>query len=89
MSAEVVNIATLQSFTLGGSGGMLPEENLIILGVLRRILMHSEKHTELLEKRLIIKTISAELLGQWKPTPSARVYIIYYRSITYAIHSYA
>ena len=41
MSAEVVNMATLQSFTLGGSGGMLPEENLIILGVLRRILMHS------------------------------------------------
>ena len=46
--AEVENMATLQLFTLGGSGGMLPRENLI-LGALR----HTEKHTELLEKRLI------------------------------------
>ena len=46
MSAEVVNMATLQSFTLGRSGGMLPQENLIISGVLRRILMHSEAYRE-------------------------------------------
>ena len=33
---------------------MLPQEILVILGVLRHILRHTEKHTELLEKRLII-----------------------------------
>ena len=38
---EVVNMAALQLFTLGKSRGMLPQEILIILGVLRRILAHS------------------------------------------------
>ena len=33
---------------------MLPQEILVISGVLRHILVHSEKHTELLEKRFII-----------------------------------
>ena len=53
--AEVENMATLQLFTVGRSGGMLPQENLIISGLLRRIVVHSEaymyaseKHTELL-----------------------------------------
>ena len=41
--AEVENMATLKSFILGGSGGMLPQEN---LGVLRRILVHSEAYRE-------------------------------------------
>ena len=44
--AEVENMAALQLFTLGGSGGMLPREILVILGVLRRILVHSEAYTE-------------------------------------------
>ena len=39
--AEVEKVATLQSFTLGGSGGMLPLESLVILGVLRYILRHT------------------------------------------------
>ena len=57
-------MAALQLFTLGGggggeSGGMLPHEILMIIGVLRHILRHREKHTELLEKRLIIKIIIA------------------------------
>ena len=54
---ELANMATLQLFILGGSGGMLLQEILVILGVLRVlrcILRHTEKHTELLEKRLII-----------------------------------
>ena len=50
--AEVEDMATLQLFTVGGSGGMLPQEILIISGVLRCILVHSEK-------RLIIKIINA------------------------------
>ena len=37
---EVVNIAALQLFTLGRSRGMIPQEILIILGVLRHILAH-------------------------------------------------
>ena len=41
--AEVENMAALQPFTLGGSGDMLPQE---ILGVLRRILVHSEAYRE-------------------------------------------
>ena len=64
--AEVEIMATLQLFTLGGCRGMLPQENLKISGVLRRIhcafwhiLRHTEKHTELLEKRLITKMIIA------------------------------
>ena len=51
-------MALLQLLTLGGYGGMLPQENFDDFSVLRRILVHSEayteKHTELLEKRLII-----------------------------------
>ena len=43
---EVENMATLQLFTLGGPGGMLPTEILIILGVLRCILVHSEAYRE-------------------------------------------
>ena len=56
---EVVNMAGWKLFTLGASGGMFPQEIVMILGVLRRILVHSEKHTEILEKRLIIKIIIA------------------------------
>ena len=44
--AKVENMAVLQTFTLGGSGGMLPQDLLIILGVLRRILVHSEAYRE-------------------------------------------
>ena len=41
---EVENMATVQSCTLGGSGGIL---NLIILGVLRHILeTYREAHTK-------------------------------------------
>ena len=56
---EVVNMAGWKLFTLGVPGGMFPQEIVMILGVLRRILVHSEKHTEILEKRLIIKIIIA------------------------------
>ena len=61
--AEVENMATLQLFTLGGSGGMLPQE---MLGVLRHILVHSEayrEHTERLEKMLIIFIIACQATG--------------------------
>ena len=65
--AEVENMAALHSFTLGGSGDMLPQEILVILDVLRCILVHSEAcreaHIELLEKRLIIKIILASVLS--------------------------
>ena len=44
--AEVENMAALQSFTLGGCGGMLPQKILAILGVLRCILVHSEGYRE-------------------------------------------
>ena len=44
--AEVENMATLQLLTVGGSGGMLPQKILMILGVLRRILVHSEAYRE-------------------------------------------
>ena len=67
--AEVANMAVLQLFTLGGSGDMLPQEILVILGVLRCILRDTEKHTELLGY--------CELLKHWKPSPSARDYTIY------------
>ena len=43
---EVVNMAAQKLFTLGGSGGMLPQEILMSLGVLRRILVHSEAYRE-------------------------------------------
>ena len=36
-------MAALQLFTLGESGGMLPREILVILGVLRHILVHSKR----------------------------------------------
>ena len=44
MLAEVENMATLELFTLGRSGGMLPQENFVILGVLGCILVHSEAY---------------------------------------------
>ena len=44
--AEVENMATIQLFTLGGSGGMLPQKFLMILAVLRCILVHSEAYRE-------------------------------------------
>ena len=43
---EVVNMAALQLFTVGGSGGMLPQKILMILGFLRCILVHSEAYRE-------------------------------------------
>ena len=43
---EVENMTALQLFTLGGSRGMLPQEILMILGVLRCILVHSEAYRE-------------------------------------------
>ena len=43
--AEAENLAVLQLFNLGRSGGMLPQEILVVLGVLR--------HTKLVEKRFI------------------------------------
>ena len=54
--AEVENMAALQLFTLGGGGvwGHAPQEILVSLGSMRCILRHTEKHTELLEKSLII-----------------------------------
>ena len=42
--AEVENMAAMQSFTVGGFGGMLPQEILVILGGLRRIQVHSEAY---------------------------------------------
>ena len=44
--AEVENMAAQQLFTLGVIGGMLPREILVILGVLRCILVHSEAYRE-------------------------------------------
>ena len=44
--AEVENMVALQLFTLGGSGGMFPQEILVILGLLRCILVHSEAYRE-------------------------------------------
>ena len=43
---QVEKMGTLQLFILGGSGGMLPQEILAILGVLRHILVHSEAYRE-------------------------------------------
>ena len=39
-------MGTLQLFIVGGFGGMLPREILLILGVLRSILVHSEAYRE-------------------------------------------
>ena len=45
--AEVESMATLQSFlTVGGVWGVLSPRKLIILGVLRRILVHSEAYRD-------------------------------------------
>ena len=44
---EVENMATLQLFTLGMSGAMLPQKNLMILSVLRCIPVHSEAYREI------------------------------------------
>ena len=44
--AEVENMAALQLLTVGGSGGMLPQEIFMTLGVLRHILVHSEVYSE-------------------------------------------
>ena len=44
--AEVENMAVLQFLTLGGSGGILPQEILAILCALRHILVHSEAYRE-------------------------------------------
>ena len=43
---EVVNMDARKLFTLGGSGGILPQEILMILGVLKLILVHSEAYRE-------------------------------------------
>ena len=44
---EVVNMAGLEVIhPRGGSGGILPQEILMILGVLGRILVHSEVYRE-------------------------------------------
>ena len=59
---EIENMAAVQSFTLGGLGGMLPPKILVTLcseGRLWCILRRTEKHTELLEKMLIIIIIIA------------------------------
>ena len=47
--SDVENMAALQLFTPGGSWGMVPVEILVVLGVLRPIL----RHTELLDKWVI------------------------------------
>ena len=67
-----------QSITVGGSGGMLPHEILVILGVLRRIPVHSEKYIEThgASWEVIIKILIAMGTGNylhwvWPPTPSA------------------
>ena len=52
--AEVENMAALQLFNVGGLGVWFPQEILGILDVLRCVLRHTEKHTELLEKKFII-----------------------------------
>ena len=60
--AEVENMAAMQSFTLGGSGGMHPREILVIIGVLRHILVHSEAYrgslSSSLAELLELETIS-------------------------------
>ena len=42
--AEVENMVAMQSLALGGCGGMLPQEILVILGVLKCIQVHSEAY---------------------------------------------
>ena len=59
---------------------MLPQEILMILGVLRRILVHSEAYrsTQSFLRRGFSSKLSllGELLEHWKPSPSARVYYL-------------
>ena len=59
---------------------MLPQEILMILGVLRRILVHSEAYRStqsFLRKGFSSKSsLLGELLEHWKPFPSARVYYL-------------
>ena len=54
-------MAAMQSFTLVGSGGMLPQE-ILIIGVLRHILVHSEAYrgslSSSLAELLELETIS-------------------------------
>ena len=60
--AEVEDMAAKQSFTVEGSGGMLPQEILVIIGVLRHILVHSEAYrgslSSSLAELLELETIS-------------------------------
>ena len=56
--AEVENMAALQLFNVGGLGVWFCQEILGILDVLRCVLRHTEKHTELLEKKFIIIIIA-------------------------------
>ena len=42
--AKLENMGALQLFIVGRSGGMLPQKILVILGVLRSILVHSEAY---------------------------------------------
>ena len=67
--AEVENMAVIQSFTLGESGSLarglgawLPQEILVIIGVLRPILVHSEAYrgslSSSLAELLELETIS-------------------------------
>ena len=55
-------MAGMMSFTLGGSRGMLPWEILVIIGVLRHILVHSEAYrgslSSSLAELLELETIS-------------------------------
>ena len=76
----VENMAALQLLTLGGYVGMLPQEILMILGVLRRILVQSEAYREACTQSFLRRgsssksSLLAELLEHWKPSPSARVH---------------
>ena len=54
--AEVENMAALLPFTLEGSGACSPRKFLVILGVMRCILKHTEKHTELLENSSVARS---------------------------------
>ena len=59
---------------------MLPQEILMILGVLRHILEHSEAYRStqsFLRRGLSSKSsLVGELQEHWKPSPSARVYYL-------------
>ena len=79
---EVVNMAVWKLLTLGGSEGILPQEILMILGVLRHILVHYEAYREAhraswKEGSSSKSSLLAVLLEHWKSSPSARVYYLY------------